>query len=219
MDLIYDRTEADEQYIQALKETGWSKMTDGEKAFWLTEAGVKGMYFAPDYNRVGTAVSELRDILSNAGYYIDVSPKTDWAEGDIPTSEQLDTYLANVRALRAVLTLPSDTPTVPASMQGLDWQKANDIEKILAMLEAAIIRMKSILEFGWTQSTSYVGLYFGNFTHVITEDNKAILLENGEYLTVEMIANLPTAPSLAGGYMMLAQEAENIRFEVSQWAE
>ena len=98
----------------------------------------KGTYNASDLNRVGQAVSYIADLLTGYGYSVQVSPKTDWAIGDIPYPAQLQQYLSDVAALRAVLELLPTTPEVPADMEGLTVQEANDIEKILVDIDALL---------------------------------------------------------------------------------
>lgn len=64
-----------------------------------------------------------------------------WYESDIPTASTMTAYLANVTALRGVLTVWEDTPTVPADMTGLTQSEANDIETILGVIETLINNM------------------------------------------------------------------------------
>lgn len=111
-----------------------------------TEADVKtrsdiGHYNSEDLNRVGTAINYVAERLRGAGYSVPVSPKTDWSMADVPTEAQLDRYLDNVSALRAVLPVLPTTPEVPPDMEGLTWQEANDIEKILVDIDHLITNM------------------------------------------------------------------------------
>lgn len=64
-----------------------------------------------------------------------------WYESDIPTVDLMAQYIANVTALRGVLTVWEDTPTVPADMTGLTQSEANDIETILGVIETLINNM------------------------------------------------------------------------------
>lgn len=129
--LIYDRAQADVDYYNELKTKGWLNMTSEEKTAWLV--GLKGAYSAlPDWNRVEEAVAYLGDLLSGMGYNRAVtSTKTDWAVSDIPSQEDMSRYIGNIQRLRDVFGMFPDTPAAPESMDALDYNGANDIEKIL----------------------------------------------------------------------------------------
>lgn len=72
-------------------------------------------------------------------------PHTTWLEGDYPLPELMERYLANVAALRALLPLPADTPTVPPDMDSLTYQEANDIERILLAVDEALEETEAAL--------------------------------------------------------------------------
>lgn len=137
--LITDRTQADVSYVARLAAKGWSGMTEDERSQWLT--GLKGAYNATDLNRVGNAVTYVAGRLEEAGYTPDIDPKIDWTVSDIPTESQMETYLDNVRALRNAFTVPDSVPQVPADMDSLTYQEANDIEIILDIVEQLINNM------------------------------------------------------------------------------
>lgn len=138
--LIYDRTQADVNRVFILKNKiltkGLNALSAEEKAEYM--AGMKGAYNASDLNRVGQAIAYIADLLNGYGYSVQVYPKTDWAIGDIPTPAQLQQYLSDVAALRAGLKLLPTTPEVPADMEGLTVQEANDIEQILVDIDALL---------------------------------------------------------------------------------
>ena len=147
--LITDRNAADLARKKALAAKGWQNMTAAEKAEWLT--ALKGAYNAEDLNRVGKAVnylkadfdalpSEIKTYLFSIGvapdaFYnvpfavpIDVNARENWANSEMPTSEELAEYLDNVRTMRDAWEL---TSPLPASMQMLTISGANNIEKAL----------------------------------------------------------------------------------------
>ena len=136
LNLITDRTQADVSYVARLAAKGWAGMTEDERSQWLT--GLKGAYNATDLNRVGNAVTYVAGRLEEAGYAPDIDPKIDWTVSDIPTESQMETYLDNVRALRNAFTVPDSVPPVPADMEGLTYQEANDIERIILAIDALI---------------------------------------------------------------------------------
>lgn len=131
MDLIFDRDSGDVERVKYLSGKGWANMTSEEQAEWLN--GMKGAYNYTDLNRVESAVSVLAEILGVA-----VTVKTNWAVTDIPKSADMERYLGNIRLLREVNAALANTPSVPDSMTGLDFNMANDIEKILFDIERNI---------------------------------------------------------------------------------
>ena len=137
--LVTDRTEADVSRYSELRDKGWAVMTTAERAEWV--AGMKGAYNASDLNRVASAMAYLSQRFASAGYSVPVSSPTDWANGDIPRKDDLDTYLDDLRRIRAALAVMDTTPAAPGSMDYLTWAKANDIEKILVDVDDALGRL------------------------------------------------------------------------------
>lgn len=101
----------------------------------------KGFYNASDLNRVGECLHYLAEELRRYGYGVFVSARTDWAALDAPTVSELDTYLADVAALRAALPMPEDTPEAPETARRLNYSRANDIETILLTVETVILQI------------------------------------------------------------------------------
>lgn len=91
----------------------------------------KGFYNAADLNRVGEAEVDLAALCRELGHACAVSPKTDWTVADIPTQVQMQTYIGHLNTFKALFPYPDFMPPVPADMNHLDWQKANDIEELL----------------------------------------------------------------------------------------
>lgn len=115
LDLITDRTRADV-----------ANQTD------------KGFYNASDLNRVGAAVEYIAGRFAALGYDCPVTVKKDWLTSDAPTASQLETYRQNIVTLRSRIAVMQSTPNAPASMAGLNYVKANNIEQILLDLDALI---------------------------------------------------------------------------------
>lgn len=169
--LIYDRTQADVDRVIELKTKiltqGLSSLTADEKTEYLS--GMKGAYNASDLNRVGGAVSyvagRLTDIPTELLTYlaskdvaddyifqmhydpdsIDVDPKLDWSEEDIPSDTEISKYLSDISTLRGVLTLPTDVPDVPSSLDYFVFTTANDIEYILYVVDVTAEAMKAAI--------------------------------------------------------------------------
>lgn len=158
-ELITDRTRADVERVRRLIANGYAAMTETERAEWA--GSLKGAYNASDLNRVGSAanyvgvqlrlhLARLRTAQSNKAIApdtlfsmpytlgdIDIAPKTDWTEADIPTASQMAAYLRDVRTLRGLLPLPDDLAPLPESMSALDYAGANAIEAtLLAVMDA-----------------------------------------------------------------------------------
>ena len=109
----------------------------------ITDRDPGTFYNASDLNRVGEAIRYLADELFARGYEIRVSPKTDWAESDIPLSSQMAHYLDDLRSIRETLSQPSTTPSLPESMAGLTYAGANDIESMLLLTNRLMEYMDS----------------------------------------------------------------------------
>lgn len=107
----------------------------------ITTRAEPGAYGKTDLNRVASAMAYLSQRFASAGYSVPVSSPTDWANGDIPTKGDLDTYLDDLRRIRAALAVMDTTPAAPESMDYLTWAKANDIEKILVDVDDALGRL------------------------------------------------------------------------------
>lgn len=106
----------------------------------------KGTYNATDLNRVDAACADLAEQLRSCGYAVAVSTRSEaWTMEDIPTPEEMDTYLRNVRSIREVLSLAASVPGVPGSMRRLTHEEANDIERVLEAVSAALERLRVVL--------------------------------------------------------------------------
>ena len=138
--LITDRTAADKRKAEQLNAKGLAAMTAEEKTYYLSAAN-KGTYKALDMNRVGAAVEYIADRAHTAGINVEVYPKTDWLDSDIPTPAQLARYLRDVAELRAAIAQLPSTPRVIADITGLTIEAANDLEQILLDLDNAFNRL------------------------------------------------------------------------------
>ncbi len=135
--LITNRTQADVTRAKTLRTKintdGWSSLTAAEQSEWLS--GMKGAYNYEDLNRVGEAVQYLADQLGGYGYLVEVKPKTNWAENTIPLAGQVETYLNDLNALKAKFYGTTD---LPDTMDNIDLEDANNIEKLLIEIEIYI---------------------------------------------------------------------------------
>lgn len=159
MDLITDRTQADVSALLGLGRKGWDKMTQAERDEWMQSA--RGAYNYNDWNRVGVAMAYMQGFLIASGYDPAVLPKINWTMQDIPTPEECETYISSIKAIRDVIALPPDIPTVPNNMNNIDWKGANAIEKILEIVEDFILRGRRSVDLGWALGLDHNGLYGG----------------------------------------------------------
>lgn len=135
--LVTDRTQADVNYAKSLHEKGLSGMTAEELEEWSN--GLKGWYDYRDLNRVGEAIIYVRDRLKAVGEVVAVEPKIDWTLNDLPTYGAIAEYLNNIEKLRSVMPVPIETPV---SGLLLNYEEANDIEKILELLDVLIDKIE-----------------------------------------------------------------------------
>lgn len=101
----------------------------------------KGFYNASDLNRVGAAVEYIASRFTAIGYACPVTVKKDWLTTDAPTASQMEAYRQNIVTLRGQIAVMQFTPEAPASMAGLNYVKANNIEQILLDLDALIDKL------------------------------------------------------------------------------
>ena len=97
-------------------------------------------YNFTDLNRVEAKTKELAEILTNKGYYVTVTTKTDWTITDFPTVSDMNRYLSNVKKLATQFYAESGK-YLPVSMRRLTYIGANEIEKCLVYIEGLIDEM------------------------------------------------------------------------------
>ena len=149
--LITDRSAADLELLRDLLSTPMSEWT-AEQLAAFNQAISKGAYNYTDLNRVTACMEYLDETLRAYGYRtgyqrIVVHPEEPpldpytWYEADTPRAYQMSRYLQNVSKLRETLTLPEGTLEVPDDMVGLTQTEANNIERILGIIETWIQNM------------------------------------------------------------------------------
>lgn len=117
-----------------------SLITDRTRADVENETD-KGFYNASDLNRVGAAVEYIAGRFAALGYACPVTVKKDWLTSGAPTASQMEAYRQNIVTLRGQIAVMASTPETPASMAGLNYVKANNIEQILLDLDALIDKL------------------------------------------------------------------------------
>lgn len=141
IDLVTDRTQEDVDAVKALNDSGFGSWTADEVAAYLYE--MKGAYNASDLNRVESAVKYLAQKFKPLGYDdLNFSIKTDWGITDFMNVSETKRYLQNIRRLKDQFTLPDGSPEVPADMDECTYAEANNIEKILLLLDEYIDKIE-----------------------------------------------------------------------------
>lgn len=101
----------------------------------------KGTYNAADLNRVSEAVAYLRPIFEDYGYIVSDTDLKVWAENELPKSSEMASYLASVKDLDGHFVYSGNMVRLPVSMARLNHEGANNIEKFLLEIHAAMERM------------------------------------------------------------------------------
>lgn len=141
LELITDRAASDIEYVNSLAEKWRTGMaTEAEQAEYLS-GDIKGAYNYVDMNRVTYACAYLADIIRSYGYDVPDMTMTEWSVVDMPSADELDAYLENVRIIRGIFSVMERTPEVPTDMDGFTYGEANDIEQILLDIEIIIQRV------------------------------------------------------------------------------
>ena len=143
--LVTDRTQSDIDYINTLKN---KIMQEGIGALTLQEytdyfSSPKGCYNYTDLNRVGEACNYLYNIFLDYGYCSSdyTVLRTDWTYTDTFEKQDMLEYINSVKVLKALFNA---TQTVPSTLINLNYEQANNIEKLLIQLDDMIDSMNKI---------------------------------------------------------------------------
>lgn len=119
-ELIYDRTNEDIEVAKQYVRDNVPFPNDNLRFSWDYRA----------LNRTEQAMEYVDSIFKELGYYKNMRFKTDWLNDEI-TREEANRYIENLKTLREFILMPSDSPDVPTTINGMTIEKANDIEKII----------------------------------------------------------------------------------------
>ena len=111
-------------------------------------------YNATDLNRVEKWCEYLADLLNSYSYPVNITVKTDWLmvldenedrieelENVFPTEAEMERIRSNVNTLKTAFY---SFTNVPANLDYMTYQKANDIEKILSEIDTLINNMVNV---------------------------------------------------------------------------
>lgn len=137
MSMIFDRTRADVENADRIlaKLSGGEPLTAEEQAAY--DAGLKGRYNYTDLNRVESKAAAVAALLTARGYPTAITTRTNWTAADKLRMADIERYLGNIAEIRRILPEVMAPAAVPVS-RWLDWQAANDIERTLYAVEAAL---------------------------------------------------------------------------------
>ena len=128
--LIYDRTQADVDYALML-----------ERESIYTKELLRGAYNASDRLRVAEAINYLASLVRLNSIHV----RDDW--NPISFAVQIATVADNENTVEALNVLkaflPGISATVPADLDRLSYNKANDVERVLFELYGVYMRLNA----------------------------------------------------------------------------
>lgn len=108
----------------------------------VTNRGSVAYYNASDINRVGQAINCLAGEMSKMGYPVKGDMPIDWAMSDIyydTDGEKLIQRLVDMKNQLNSVRMG----TIPASMDGMSYTDANNIERFLLVIDEILEQMKA----------------------------------------------------------------------------
>ena len=100
-------------------------------------------------------MAQIAEQVTALGFVLSLQTKTDWSlPGDFsvktwPTESQMKRYLQNIADIKELFIIPTQ---IPETMEKLDWDGANNIEKVLQVAFSRITGIK--------QSYRYSGEFY-----------------------------------------------------------
>ena len=162
--MIIDRSQSDIDIAKSLIKKGFQNMTSDEKQSFLS--GLKGAYNYSDFNRIEATVyylaNRLKDIwiesetlanelgvawdeMFNYPYdkyrFDDISTKYDWSVDDILNKANRERYINNIKTI--LISFIDDITDIPNSLEKMNFEGANNIEKQLLLLNEKIVAAKN----------------------------------------------------------------------------
>jgi len=134
---ITDRTQSDVEYARAHRDS---------------PSILKGARNYTDLQRWTGNIHHLKDMFNSLGFNIAVTCKTSWTLGEVPPRAEINKIRDDLTTLRSVYAVLPTTPPTPA-LPYINYQKMNDIEKILLDIEQIIQGFSAaVIHSGTTQS-------------------------------------------------------------------
>ena len=131
---IFDRTQKDVDFaITKIAEwIAFGKPTD--------VYDLKGCLNVSDINRIEGNIAYLSKRLTEYAYPATVTTKK-WTKGDLPTEQDIQRIIDNIRLIINVFYQPSDSPSLPEAM--LSYVDINSIERNIDLIKYLLDCMES----------------------------------------------------------------------------
>lgn len=104
---------------------------------------LKGRHRVEDLNRVEAWCNYLAELLTNYGYVVRITTKTNWAITDMRYASEIERIRTNIGKIKNAYYTLVNTPQLPETLNKITWQKANAIEKILHDIDVLIGNMEA----------------------------------------------------------------------------
>ena len=156
-ELITNRSNAELQAAQSIRHIKYADMTAEQKQVYNSGLGA---YRYTDVNRVGAACAEIYAIVTGYGYTVPnyTALRQNWTDSERFMPSDAQQYLATINAIKQAFNA---SQSIPASMQHISYEDANNIEKLLQEVDALFKRISSV----FIRS----GVYYGGATMYIKE--------------------------------------------------
>jgi len=125
---IYDRTESDAIYARLHPDT---------------TADLKGAWNVADYVRAKGDLEYVAAELTIYGYPVTLQAMPDVTVSSLGMQAYVSLLTDNAQAVVDAFTTMATTPAVPEAVNPWGWSKVNDLEQILADVEALINKMSA----------------------------------------------------------------------------
>lgn len=146
--LIFDRTQADIDLALSLKRQNLPLPYDNLKIAWDWRA----------LKRIESFCEHLADKLNSLGFTVTIDTKTDWTKESLNSEADGFRILKNINNLKAAVPNLPFIPTTPESATRLTYSQANDIERILFVLDESVYYIGTIYPITGTIRTGQVKL-------------------------------------------------------------
>ena len=106
----------------------------------ITDKTKKSYYNFDDLNRIEQWCEHVAKLLNSYAYFVDIKIKKDWTMLDFPRQSEMERIRQNINRLKEAYY---SFTQIPANLEKMTWQKANDIEKILFEIDTLLNNMIS----------------------------------------------------------------------------
>lgn len=100
----------------------------------------KSFYNYTDLNRIELWCKYISEILNSYSYPVNIITKTNYLRNNLPNESDLERIRGNINTLQKAYF---SFTQIPENLEYMNWQKANDIEKILYEIDNIIKYMEN----------------------------------------------------------------------------